>query len=116
MKEKDNWKNRLGVVYSTSNEFDYEHGKDTEEETLPPGKQNLRVMLDSKQRKGKSVTLISGFIGSKDDLEDLAKFLKSKCGVGGSAKEGLILIQGDHREKIMQLLLEKGYKAKKAGG
>lgn len=116
MKEKENWKKRLGVVYSTSESFDYEQHSDSEEETLPPSRQDLRIMLDRKQRKGKTVTLISGFIGNSKDLEDLSKYLKTKCGTGGSAKEGIILIQGDTRDKILQLLLEKGYKAKKAGG
>ncbi len=116
MKEKENWKNRLGVVYSTGENFDYEQHSDSEEATLPPKQQDLRIMLDRKQRKGKTVTLISGFVGNQKDLEDLSKYLKTKCGTGGSAKEGTILIQGDTRDKILQLLLEKGYKAKKAGG
>ncbi len=109
-------KNRINIVYSTNPEFQYRYEGGEEQTTLPPAQQDLRVMLDRKNRGGKSVTLITGFIGTNDDLTTLAKDLKSKCGVGGSAKDGEILIQGDFRDKILQILLEKGYKAKKAGG
>jgi len=109
------WKDRLGVVYSTSNDFDYEKEEHQEEETLPPQQQKLIVSLDRKNRKGKAVTLITGFVGTEDDLKDLGKFLKTKCGVGGSVKEGEILIQGDHRPKVVELLASKGYKAKRSG-
>jgi translation initiation factor 1 len=111
-----NKKNRSGVVYSTSDNYDYSYDEEMEEETLPPAQQDLRVMLDRKQRKGKTVTLITGFIGSDDDLKDLGKKLKSKCGVGGTAKDGEIMIQGDFKEKIFQLLKDDGYGVKKAGG
>ena len=109
-------KNRIDIVYSTNPDFRYRFDEPEEQATLPAAKQNLRVMLERKNRGGKSVTLITGFVGTKDDLDNLAKELKSKCGVGGSAKDGEILIQGDFRDKILQLLLQKGYKAKKAGG
>jgi translation initiation factor 1 len=113
---KNNRKNREGVVYSTSESFEYTHSSEEEVQTLPPDKQNLKVMLDKKARAGKQVTLIAGFVGTADDLELLAKKLKTKCGVGGSAKDGEILIQGDFREKVLQVLVAEGYRAKKAGG
>ena len=104
------------IIYSTNPDFTYEEDEESAEETLPPGEQNLKVWLDRKQRKGKVVTLIEGFVGNDDDLKALAKLLKTKCGVGGTAKNGDIIIQGDHREKIMAILTKEGYRAKKAGG
>ncbi len=104
-----------GIVYSTNQDYDYQYGKE-EEETLAPNDQDLRIWLDKKHRGGKVASVVKGFVGSNDDLKDLAKTLKSKCGVGGSAKEGEIIIQGDHREKILKILTESGFKAKKAGG
>ena len=109
------WKDRLGVVYSTSSDFKYDKDEQEEAETLPYQQQKLIVSLDKRNRKGKAVTLIAGFIGSDDDLKDLGKMLKTKCGVGGSVKDGEILIQGDHRDKVVGILLEKGYKTRKSG-
>ena len=109
-------KNRVDVIYSTNPDFNYDYDQDTEQETLPAQQQDLRVSLDKKQRKGKAVTLISGFIGTESDLKDLGKRLKSKCGVGGTVKENEIIIQGDFREKILNILLDEGFKAKKKGG
>jgi translation initiation factor 1 len=110
------WKERLGMVYSTNPEYQYDYNQEEEAETLEPSKQNLKVQRDKKQRKGKTVTLITGFIGKEDDLKELGKELKSKCGVGGSVKDGEIIIQGDFVDRVMALLNEKGYKVKKVGG
>ncbi len=108
---------RDGFVFSTDPNFQFRPEEEVPAEDLPPGKQPLKIWLDRKQRKGKEVTLITGFSGSEESLNDLAKALKNKCGVGGSAKDGEILLQGDHREKVLAFLLEKGYsKSKKAGG
>ena len=107
-----NKKEKINVVYSTNPDFQYEYNENTEAETLAPEKQNLRVSLDSKQRKGKVVTLVQGFIGTEDDLKELAKLLKNKCGVGGSAKDGEIIIQGELKEKILTILKDNGYRTK----
>ena len=108
-------KNRSGIVYSTNPDFKPQQ-EETQQETLPPSQQDLRVLRDSKQRGGKTVTLMRGFVGSEDDLEKLTKLLKTKCGTGGSTKDGEIIIQGDKREQVMEILLKEGYRAKKAGG
>jgi translation initiation factor 1 len=110
------WKDRLGTVYSTNPDFQYEHDADQEHETLESGKQDLRVQLDKKQRNGKKATLITGFVGTDNDLKELAKLLKTKCGVGGSAKDGEILIQGDFCNKVIDILKSSGYKVKRSGG
>jgi translation initiation factor 1 len=106
----------VGVVYSTSDSFDYTFEESDEAETLPNNQQNLKIMLDKKARAGKQVTLILGFIGKNEDLEILAKKLKNHCGTGGSAKGGEIMIQGDNRDKISAFLVSNQYKAKKVGG
>ncbi|MCH7400570.1 translation initiation factor [Belliella kenyensis] len=115
-KRNNDWKKRDGVVYSTSDDFEFDLGIDHNLATLPPAQQNLKVMLDKKARGGKQVTLVDGFQGTEEDLKELGKLLKNKCGVGGSAKDGEILIQGDHRDKVLTILIEAGYKAKKSGG
>ncbi len=112
MAEQD-WKKRLGVVYSTNPDFQYQTEEEQEQETLPPAKQRLIVKIDRRHRAGKQVTLIEGFTGKESDLAALAKTLKTKCGVGGSAKDGEIAIQGDLRDKICELLAAMGYNAKR---
>ncbi|MBR5736481.1 MAG: translation initiation factor [Bacteroidales bacterium] len=107
------WKDRLGVVYSTNPDFKYETSAEEEAETLPAAQQKLIVSIDRRARAGKQVTLVSGFVGSSDDLAALAKTLKTKCGVGGSAKDGEILIQGDWRDRVVALLKSMGYNAKR---
>ena len=108
MKSND-WKDRLNVVYSTNPDFNYECIEEEQAETLPKNQQKLRVGIEKKGRGGKTVTLIKGFIGSEEDLKDLGKLLKTKCGVGGSAKEGEIIIQGEFKQRIIELLKVEGY-------
>lgn len=114
MAEND-WKSRLGMVYSTDPDFAYQNRQEPRTETPPPARQQLRVWLDRRQRAGKVVTLVKGFVGTQDDLEELARLLKSRCGVGGAAKQGEILIQGDHRERVVEILTRAGYGCKRAG-
>ena len=106
---KKNKPDTKGFVFSTDPDFRFEPEEQTEPETLPPAKQALRVRLDTKQRAGKAVTLVTGFIGMDNDLDDLGKKLKNFCGTGGSVKDGAAIIQGDQRDKVMQWLLKNGY-------
>ena len=108
MKGND-WKDRLNIVYSTNRDFEYESYNEEEEETLPKDQQKLRVSIEKKGRGGKTVTLIKGFVGTEDDLKELTKSLKSQCGVGGTAKEGEIIIQGEFKQRIIDILKAKGY-------
>ncbi|MFR9603094.1 MAG: translation initiation factor [Rikenellaceae bacterium] len=112
----NDWKSRLGMVYSTNPDFEYQSNTDNDQERLDPSKQDLRVWLDRKQRGGKVATIIKGFVGSSDDLKELARTLKTKCGVGGAAKDGEIIVQGDHRDRVVEILTKSGYKCKRAGG
>ena len=109
----NDWKQRLGVVYSTNPDFKYEQAEENVEETLPPSRQHLRVTIDRRCRAGKQVTLVTGCKGSEDDLKELGRTLKVKCGVGGTAKDGEITIQGDFRDKVTELLVSLGYNAKR---
>ena len=115
MAKNNDWKKRDGVVYSTEPDFNFSYQQNEESATLPAKQQNLLVVLDKSMRAGKQVTLVKGFIGSSADLDQLGKLLKSKCGVGGSVKDGEIIIQGDHRDKLVLLLQKEGYKAKRSG-
>lgn len=108
MKNND-WKDRLNVVYSTNPDFNYTTDENEESETISKEKQNLRVSIEKKNRGGKVATLIKGFIGKDEDLKELGKLLKTKCGVGGSAKDGEIIIQGEFKIKIIELLKKEGY-------
>jgi translation initiation factor 1 len=109
-------KNRIGVVYSTNPEFQYESELEAQPETLIPSKQILRIHLDRKQRKGKEVTLITGFVGQSQDCEALGKRLKQQCGVGGAVKDNEIILQGDHRSKVLTMLTGAGYHQTKISG
>ena len=109
-------KERVNVVYSTNSDYSYESENDNEQETLPPNEQVLRVYIEKKGRGGKTASVLKGFIGSDEDKNDLSKMIKASCGVGGSVKDGEIIIQGDQRDKIVKLLSAKNYGIKKAGG
>ena len=114
---KKNKNKRSGIVYSTNPDFEYNYDDNEDQIDLQPEEQTLRMFLDRKQRAGKEVTLIAGFEGSDESLKELGKFLKSKCGVGGSVKNGEIILQGNHRDKVLKLLIDKGYQnTKKSGG
>ena len=108
MKNND-WKARLNVVYSTNPDYQYENEEMEEAETLPKNQQKLRVSMEKKGRGGKTVTLIKGFVGTEDDLKELGKLLKTKCGVGGSVKDDEIISQGDLKQRIIDLLKAEGY-------
>jgi len=114
MKSKD-WKDRLNIVYSTNPDFSYQQQEESSEVTLPPSKQNLIVAIERKNRGGKTVTLVKGFVGTDNDLGELGKKLKTKCGVGGTTKDSEIVIQGDFKMRIAELLKEWGYKVKISG-
>ena len=109
MKNND-WKDRLNVVFSTNPGFQYETQEDEEQELLPKNQQKLRVKIDRKNRGGKAVTLVTGFVGPEDDLKALGKLLKGKLGVGGSAKDGEIIVQGEFKDRVIEILLKDGYK------
>jgi translation initiation factor 1 len=108
-------KNRINVVYSTNPNFNYQHEEEEQEETLSPSEQKLLVRLERKHRGGKTVTLVDGFTGTDDDREELTRSLKSKCGVGGSAKDGEIIIQGELVQKVFDILVKMGYTRTKKG-
>jgi len=103
-------KNRVGVVYSTNPDFQYQYDDEPEAATLPQQQQKLRVSIERHHRGGKTVTLVTGFVGTDDDLQALGRRLKNKCGVGGSAKDGEIIIQGEQVDRVKQLLAEEGYR------
>lgn len=107
--KKNDWKERLNIVYSTNPDFQYSTDEMEENETLPKQQQKLRVSIEKNHRGGKTVTIVRNFIGTSDDMKELGKLLKTKCGVGGSTKEGEILIQGDFKEKVVEILKKEGY-------
>lgn len=112
MGKKNEWKKRDGVVYSTDSDFNYRTNQSEETETLPPGSQSLRIRRDTSGRAGKVVIIVSGFVGTSADLEQLGKKLKTGCGTGGSVKDGEILIQGDVTEKVRAVLIRDGYRVR----
>jgi len=109
-------KNLINVVYSTNPNFSYQQEEEEEQDTLASKDQLLYVSIDRKQRAGKEVTLVEGFVGTEEDLKDLGKLLKSKCGVGGTVKDGVIMIQGNFKDKLADILAKENYKVKKKGG
>jgi translation initiation factor 1 len=113
MMKKNDWKDRLNVVYSTNPDFSYETEEEQQQETLPPAKQRLRVTLDRKNRGGKVVTLVTGYVGDEESLKELGRLLKSKCGVGGAVKDGEVIVQGDFRERVIDILKQEGFTSTK---
>ena len=109
----NDWKKRLGVVFSTNPDFNYQAEEDQQPDTLAPDKQKLRVAVEKKGRAGKTVTVVKGFTGSEEDLKNLEKMLKTKCGTGGSAKDGVIILQGEMKDKLVTILRDLGYTATK---
>ncbi len=105
----NDWKSRLGMVYSTDPDFAFDNGEEEEPATLPKGRQRLRVGIERKNRGGKTVTVVKGFVGTEADLKGLGRTLKAKCGVGGTVKDGEIIIQGEWKERITELLRAEGY-------
>ncbi|MFV0377468.1 MAG: translation initiation factor [Mangrovibacterium sp.] len=116
MAKENDWKERLGMVYSTNPGFQFEHEDQQPAEPCQPKQQNLRVELDRKGRNGKAATIITGFVGTEDGLKELSRKLKTKLGVGGSTRDGEILVQGDFATKVIQLLQAEGYNVKRIGG
>lgn len=110
---KKNKPDARGFVFSTDPSFRFEEAEQPAQDTLAPNQQKLRIRLDTKQRAGKAVTLVTGFIGKEEDLEELGKKLKNFCGTGGSVKDGEAIVQGDQREKVLQWLLKNGYSGTK---
>lgn len=102
-------KKRIGVVYSTNPDYEYSDDSQEEADTLPKNQQKLRLNMERAGRGGKTVTLVKGFVGSEEDITALSKLLKQKCGVGGSVKDGEIIIQGDHRQRLVEILKKEGY-------
>jgi translation initiation factor 1 len=109
MAKNNDWKSRLGMVYSTNPDFEYEEAAEEEVATLPKNRQRLRLRIEKNGRGGKTVSIVSGFVGAESDLKELAKMLKVKCGVGGSVKDGEIVIQGDFKDRLIQMLKSDGY-------
>ena len=107
--KKNDWKDRLNIVYSTNPDFQYSTDEKEETETQPKQQQKLRVSIEKNHRGGKTVTIVKNFVGSDEDIKELGRLLKTRCGVGGTTKEGEILIQGEFKEKIIEILKKEGY-------
>ncbi len=109
----NDWKKRLGVVFSTNPDFNYQTEEEQQPDTLAPEKQKLRVAIEKKGRAGKTVSVVKGFTGTEEDLKNLEKMLKTKCGTGGSSKDGVIILQGEMKDKLVTILRDLGYTATK---